>query len=95
MKVESPRNGILILTDTFNRGWKAYEDGEARAIHRVNYKLRGIGISGGIHTIEFRYMPMSFILGVSITFSTVMLIIIYIFSQRKGRKKDVILVGKV
>ena len=83
LKVESPRSGILILTDTFYKGWKAYVDDEPTRIYRVNYKFRGISVSAGKHTVKFRYLPWSFFLGASISFATLIIVSLFFIKRRR------------
>lgn len=44
-------------------GWNAYVDAEKVDYIRVNYLLRGLGIPAGSHTIEFKYEPVSQVIG--------------------------------
>lgn len=57
------RPGILVLTDIFYPGWKAYVDGRETKIYRVNGLVRGILLGQGNHTVIFKYSPNSFKIG--------------------------------
>lgn len=64
VEVTSPNeNAILVLTQTYYPGWRATIDGHEVHIFPVNIKHIGILVPQGNHTIEFRYMPDSFIYG--------------------------------
>ena len=70
-------SGILVLTDTFYPGWKVFVDGKESTILQANYFFRGVQLSPGNHSIEFRYVPFSFKVGVAISlFTGVMLALI-------------------
>jgi hypothetical protein len=56
--------GVLVLADTWDAGWKAFVDGRATDVLRMNYLLRGVLVPPGKHTVEFRYEPASFTWGV-------------------------------
>jgi hypothetical protein len=58
--------GFLVLSDTNYPGWKAYVNGKETSIFQANYFLRGIPLKPGKHTVEFRYVPGSFLTGVGI-----------------------------
>ncbi len=63
--VELPADaGLLVLSDTFYPGWKAFVDGEPRPIHRVNGTFRGVFVEAGDRKVVFRYAPASFRWGV-------------------------------
>ncbi len=54
---------VLVLTDTYDNGWKAYVDEKKVPILHANYLFRGISLEPGIHRVEFEYKPSSFKLG--------------------------------
>lgn len=51
----------------YPKGWKAFIDGKETPIVKVNYLLRGLPVTKGEHTIEFRFEPKSYIVGDRIT----------------------------
>ncbi len=52
--------GLLVLTDSFYKGWEAAVDGRPADIVLVEGILRGVYLSPGAHTVELRYRPASF-----------------------------------
>jgi hypothetical protein len=58
-RAEVERPSLLVLTDVFYPGWKAFVDGEEVDIERVDYLLRGVPLTPGAHEIEFVYEPAS------------------------------------
>ena len=60
-------NAILMLSDNFYPGWKAYIDGKETKIYRANYTFRAIEIPQGKHAVIFTYKPKSFYIGASIS----------------------------
>jgi hypothetical protein len=67
LKVNAEENSLLVLSDTYYPGWKAFVDGKKTKIYRADYTFRAIPLSAGTHRIEFVYDPMSFKLGAAAT----------------------------
>jgi hypothetical protein len=59
--------GLLVVSETYESGWKAYVDGKEAAIRPTDYALRGVPLSAGHHIVEFRYEPASLAWGLWIT----------------------------
>jgi hypothetical protein len=51
--------GLLVLSEIWYPGWKAYDNGEPIPILRTNAILRGVYLDAGSHSIEFGYNPRS------------------------------------
>jgi hypothetical protein len=66
--VNSTENNLLILSDTYYPGWKAFVNGKETKIYRADYTFRGISLNAGTHQVEFVYDPISFKLGAGATF---------------------------
>jgi len=52
--------GLVVLSDQWNSGWRAYLDGQSAPILRANHAVRGVVVPQGMHRLEFRYEPASF-----------------------------------
>lgn len=67
LDVITGENSFLVLADSWYPGWRAYVDGRETHIYKTNAVSRGILIQGeGEHLVEFRFVPLSFYLGLSI-----------------------------
>jgi len=83
--------GILVLADSYYPGWKAYVDGKEEKILRANLFFRAVSLSTGRHTVEFRYEPRSFAIGLAISVGTVIVLIITsVIFYLRGRKRTVV-----
>jgi hypothetical protein len=76
--------GILVLTDAFYPGWKAYVDGQKTDILRANYFFRGVLVPAGKHRVEFRYAPYSFRLGTAVSLVSLGLVALLLLAGRKS-----------
>ncbi len=68
--------GYLVLTDAYYPGWRALVDGKPAKIERADYYFRAIYLEEGEHTIEFVYAPLSLKVGVAISLSCLVLVIL-------------------
>jgi hypothetical protein len=67
----SSRPSLLVLSEVYYpAGWSAYIDGTETPIFKTNYILRSVVVPAGAHTIEFRFAPKSYLLGLTITESS-------------------------
>jgi uncharacterized membrane protein YfhO len=55
--------GVLVMSDLFAPGWKAYLDEREVELHRANYAQRAVFVPAGGHSVRFSYRPLSFRIG--------------------------------
>ncbi|HVN55368.1 MAG TPA: YfhO family protein [Anaerolineaceae bacterium] len=72
LTVRSSRAGWLFQADTWYPGWQAYVDHQPATLLRAEYLFRAVAVPAGKHLVEFVYRPVSFTLGVILTFLTVL-----------------------
>ncbi len=61
------------------KGWHAYLDGNSVPHFRANYVLRAMNIPAGVHKIEFRFEPKSYITGNKIAYAGSFLLFVFAF----------------
>ncbi|MGH7245617.1 MAG: YfhO family protein, partial [Candidatus Levyibacteriota bacterium] len=83
VQTRSQSNSILVLTDSFYPGWKAFIDGKEVSIIRTDFAFRGVSVPKGNHIVQFQYMPRSFVLGIYIAVVGVMLLLFEFFPKKK------------
>jgi O-antigen/teichoic acid export membrane protein len=71
--VNLPRAGYLLLVDNWFPGWKAYDtqpgrDEQEIPLYRADGTFRAVALGPGQHTVRFKYTPLSFKLGLFISF---------------------------
>ena len=73
VQMETP--GLVVLSDLWDRGWRAYLDGRPVAILRANHAVRGVVVPPGAATLEFRYESASLAWGLRLScFAAVILL---------------------
>jgi hypothetical protein len=59
---------MIVVSDTYFPGWRAYVDGTPAQIYSVNSAMRGILAPAGVHSVTMRYRPMRVYEGAALTF---------------------------
>jgi hypothetical protein len=62
-QVEAPGPRVLAFTERFHSGWSATNDGRALQMVRVEGDFLGCLLDAGVHRVELRFMPRSFMYG--------------------------------
>ncbi len=68
MRAECERDGLLVLNDRWDRGWRVRLDGRAAPLVTVDSVLMGTPLPKGKHTVEFLYHPRGLVIGRVISF---------------------------
>jgi len=74
VKAEMETPGMVVLADHWYAGWRAWVNGKEMPIHRVNHVLRGVEVPAGVSTIEYRFDPLNFRIGVWLTLSGIVIL---------------------
>lgn len=64
----------------YDKGWNAYIDGFPMEHIRVDYILRGMIIPKGIHKIEFKFEPKTYIIGQKVSLGSSILVVLILFA---------------
>ena len=75
IKSRSPSPGVLILTDNYYPGWRAFVDGVEAKIMKVDMTFKGVYLSAGTHEVHFKYSPPEFFIGALISVILLLLLI--------------------
>jgi hypothetical protein len=73
LEVDSTEPAIVILTDAYYPGWKAYLDAEEKPVWRANSLFRAVETPPGNHRLVFRYQPDSVRLGIIVSLASLLL----------------------
>ena len=74
LETETPEPAVLVLSDTYDRNWRAWRNGEQATIVRANHALRAVFLGPGRHQLEFRYCQPLVWVGLTITLATVVIL---------------------
>lgn len=64
VEARTAADGLLVLSEVFDKGWNAYIDGERVPISVADHVLRAVPLPAGEHTVEMRYEPRSLQVGI-------------------------------
>ena len=64
---DSPRDGFLVLSDTYRPGWSAWVDGSKAPILRAQAAFRAVRVPAGKHRVLFLYRPGSLRIGAAVS----------------------------
>lgn len=86
----SNQEQLAVFSDIYyEKGWKAFIDGDEAEIIRANYVLRGLMIPEGQHDIEFRFKPKSFAIGQTLaSISSIIILLLMIAAIFVARKRQ-------
>ncbi|MHC4744904.1 MAG: YfhO family protein, partial [Planctomycetota bacterium] len=87
LHVELEKSALVILTDAYYPGWKAYLDADEKPVWRANSLFRAVETPPGDHRLVFKYQPGSVRLGIVVSLASFSFIILglvweFFFSRR-------------
>jgi hypothetical protein len=69
----SDSDGLLVVTDTYYPGWRAFVDGVEQPLVRGDLLFRVVPIAAGEHEVELRFEPISVRLGLALSLAALTL----------------------
>ena len=91
--IEADRDGILLLSLPYNRGWKVKMDAQGVEPLVIGDCLMGIEMPAGHHDIYMRFVPNGFRTGLLLTIICAALLALSILLQRRGGAGNVTAAG--
>jgi hypothetical protein len=86
-EVRTDRPAYFLLSDIYHPHWQATVDGVATPILLADYALRAVALEPGIHIIEMWYSPPGWTVGLVISFSTLLFLLILLLIWLWRRQK--------
>jgi uncharacterized membrane protein YfhO len=87
ISTETDRDGLLVISDTYYPGWKAWVDGNQTVIYRTNLLFRGIHVTAGRHTIYMKFSPTYWNLSTGSSLFALFFIISLVIQSGFGRAR--------
>ncbi len=85
IQVQSDIAGLLVVSETYDRGWRARVNGQEAPVYKVDYALRGLRVPAGRSTVVMTYAPRTLNLGIALSLSAVVLTVVLIVLKRKNQ----------
>ena len=80
-------NGLLVLSEVYYPGWRAYADGEEVPIYRADHVLRAVPLRAGHHRVETVFDPLWPKVGLAVSGVTLLLAVVLIGVAIARREK--------
>ena len=87
LNVNTKENKIGVLSIPYSKGWKAYVNGKEVEVLQANIDSMGVELQKGENEVVFKYCTPGLKAGALISFVTAIGCIIYIYIDKKKRKK--------
>jgi len=82
LSLKTSHPSLLVLSETYYPGWKAWIDEQPTSVHSVDIALRGVVVPAGAHQLRMEFRPAIFPVSVGISLSTAVLLAISSFLYR-------------
>jgi hypothetical protein len=90
LRVKAGAPGILVASESYYPGWKAYVDGVERKVMKADFVFRAVAVEAGEHTVRFVYEPLSFRAGAWISvLSAIALISAGVYAGIKRQRESI------
>ncbi|HKY06132.1 MAG TPA: YfhO family protein [Blastocatellia bacterium] len=54
------KDGLMVLSDNYYPGWRAFVDGQEVSLLRANHTMRAVRVPAGSHVVSFEFAPQRF-----------------------------------
>ena len=86
-KIFLDRKNLVFFSIPYDKGFKAYVDGEETVVEKVDYGFMAVPVSSGEHEIRFVYRPYGFNIAVICTIlGIVITLLLFLYDRRKSYK---------
>ncbi len=79
---------LLVFSDVYFPGWKAFVDGREKPLLPANYAFRGVVVPSGRHEVIMSYQPVSFRIGLWVTISVLGTLLASVLFMSLIRRKE-------
>lgn len=79
--------GLIVLADLWDKGWRAYLNGQPVPILRTNHALRGVEAPAGKGVLEFSYEPAAVSRALLLTELAAMCLLVWTYLAQRGMRQ--------
>jgi hypothetical protein len=90
LSAQTTSGGLLVLSETYYPGWKAWLDDQPTPIYSTDIALRGVVVPPGAHRVRMEFHPIIFPISVGISLATLVLLVFSAFRYRRNASQDTI-----
>ncbi len=83
LATKSARGSLLVLSETYYPGWKAWVDGRPTPIYETDIALRGVPVPPGAHRIRMEFRPIILPISLGVSLATAISLAISAFLCRR------------
>jgi hypothetical protein len=91
LEAQATGNAVLVLSEKYYEGWKAFVNGKQTDVYPVNHVLRGVYLTPGTHRVEFVFDPLPFKVGKWLTLSSMLLFALLLVRELRLRRRRTLL----
>jgi hypothetical protein len=87
LSAQTPRGGLLVLSDTNYPGWKAWLDDRPTEIYSTDIALRGVMVPAGVHRVRMEFRPLILSISLAISLTTAILLAFSAFAYGRNASR--------
>ena len=87
LSAQTPRGGLLVLSETDYPGWKAWLDDRPTRIYSTDIALRGVIVPAGAHRVRMEFRPPILPISLGISLATAILLALPAFVYRRNASR--------
>jgi uncharacterized membrane protein YfhO len=88
LKVRSRGDSLLVLSESYYPGWKAWVDGLPATIYRTDVAFRGVYVGDGVHVVRMEFSPAILRISLGITMLTAVVLGAMMFLGVAGQRRN-------
>ncbi len=85
LQVVATKPGVVVLTDAYQRGWRAWDNGRDTPLWVANAAFRAVPVAAGSHLITLAFRPLSFMIGAGLSVATLAGLLLLAAGRRPRR----------
>ena len=89
LEVDTASAGVLVLSEVYYPGWRAWIGEREVQVLRANYLYRAVELPAGTQRVRLLYDPVSFKIGVGLAVVTVVMLGVWLVKRISIRKNRI------